>query len=127
MLKRNTSQQNTGISLRDALTVYLNKQQQICNTGTSCDAMACPADQQCSDTPRGKFCTVTTDGIIDTTDVIECTTNEDCPTKECVGAMPAMMIKGKCKPRTVKQRWGNISCLDGLIETHDGRIRPVFE
>jgi 2',3'-cyclic-nucleotide 2'-phosphodiesterase (5'-nucleotidase family) len=74
VLKRNTSAQNTGISLRDALQVYLNKQP------TSCDGMS-------------------TDQIMDDTD----------PTK------------------SVKQKYGNVSCLDDKIEAHDGRIRPVFE
>jgi 5'-nucleotidase len=106
VLKRNTSQQNTGISLRDALTVYLNNQQHVCNTGVACDAQtpcpAMPAGQVCSDTSKGKFCTLTTDAIIDTTDTQ--------------------------KPqRSVKARWGNISCLDGMLEAHDGRMRPVFE
>jgi 5'-nucleotidase len=77
VLKRNTSQQNTGISLRDALTVYLNRQPNVC------DGMS-------------------TEQIIDTTDT-------------------------QSPQRSVKQRWGNISCLDGEIEKHDGRIRPVFE
>jgi 5'-nucleotidase len=77
VLKRNTSQQNTGISLRDALTVYLNKQP------ATCDGM-------------------TTDQIIDTTDT-------------------------ESPQRSVKARWGEISCLDNNIEKHDGRIRPVFE
>ena len=31
MLKRNTSQQDTGVSLRDALTVYLTKQAPTCD------------------------------------------------------------------------------------------------
>jgi 5'-nucleotidase / UDP-sugar diphosphatase len=75
VLKRNTSQQNTGISLRDALTVYLNKQPKTCN--------GMPTDQ-----------------IVDETDP---------------------------EGRTVRQRWGEISCLDGDIDKHDGRIRPVFE
>jgi len=75
VLKRNTSQQNTGISLRDALTVYLNKQPNVCNG-------------------------MTTDQLLDETDPMG---------------------------RTVKARWGTISCLDGNIEKHDGRIRPVFE
>jgi 2',3'-cyclic-nucleotide 2'-phosphodiesterase (5'-nucleotidase family) len=77
VLKRNTSQQNTGISLRDALTVYLNKQPAMCDG-------------------------VGTDKIVDTFDT----------------ASPQ---------RTIKERWGNISCLDENIEAHDGRIRPVFE
>jgi len=77
VLKRNTSQQNTGISLRDALTVYLNKQPNICN-GMSTSQIPDETDTQ---TPQ----------------------------------------------RTVQARWGNISCLDGNIEKHDGRIRPVFE
>ncbi|HEU4610747.1 MAG TPA: bifunctional UDP-sugar hydrolase/5'-nucleotidase [Kofleriaceae bacterium] len=103
VLKRNTSQQNTGISLRDALTVYLNQQQQVCNTGVACDASTpCPAPETCTETPRGSFCTLGTDKIIDTTDT-------------------------QTPQRSVKQRWGNISCLDGVIEQHDGRIRPVFE
>ena len=36
VLKRNTSQQNTGVSLRDALTVYLSKQPSTCD-GTPTD------------------------------------------------------------------------------------------
>jgi 5'-nucleotidase/UDP-sugar diphosphatase len=79
VLKRNTSQQNTGISLRDALTVYLNKQPATCDDGT------------------GKL--VPTTAIMDDTD----------PSK------------------TVQQKWGNVSCLDAVIEQHDGRIRAVFE
>ena len=77
VLKRNSSQQDTGVSLRDSLTVYLTK------AGQKCDG-------------------VTTDTIIDTTDT-------------------------QTPQRTVKQRWGNASCLDDLIEAHDGRIRPVFQ
>jgi 5'-nucleotidase / UDP-sugar diphosphatase len=75
VLKRNTSQQNSGVSLRDALTVYLNKQPKTCNG-------------------------MSTDQIVDETDP---------------------------EGRTVRQRWGEISCLDGEIDKHDGRIRPVFE
>lgn len=75
VLKRNTSAQNTGISLRDALTVYLNKQPAMCNG-------------------------MTTDQIVDETDP---------------------------EQRTVQARWGNVSCLDGTLDAHDGRIRPVFE
>ncbi|NVB84345.1 MAG: bifunctional metallophosphatase/5'-nucleotidase [Kofleriaceae bacterium] len=77
VLKRNTSQQNTGISLRDALTVYLNKQPAVCSG-------------------------MGTDVLVDSTDT-------------------------QSPKRTIKDRWGNISCLDGTIEKHDGRIRPVFE
>ncbi len=106
VLKRNTSQQNTGISLRDALTVYLNNQQHVCNTGVACDAQtpcpATPAGQTCTQTSKGQFCTLTTDAIIDTTDTQQ-------------------------PQRSVKARWGNISCLDGMLEAHDGRMRPVFE
>lgn len=122
VLKRNTSQQNTGVSLRDALTVYLNKQPPVCNTGVACDASnPCPEDQQCTATPRGSFCTVSTDAIIDTTDATPaCMRDEDCQSGVC-------MPNGRCRQRSVKQRWGNISCLDGEIEKHDGRIRPVFE
>jgi hypothetical protein len=75
VLKRNTSSQNSGIALRDALTVYLNKQPPMCNG-------------------------MTTDQIIDETDPDQ---------------------------RTVKARWGNVSCLDQNLDKHDGRIRPVFE
>ena len=75
VLKRNTSSQNTGIALRDALTVYLNKQPASCNG-------------------------MTTDQLIDETDPMQ---------------------------RTVKARWGNVSCLDQNLDKHDGRIRPVFE
>jgi 5'-nucleotidase / UDP-sugar diphosphatase len=77
VLKRNTSQQDTGVSLRDSLTVYLTKQAQ------TCDGM-------------------TTDQIIDDTDP-------------------------QTPQRTIKDRWGNASCLDDQIEAHDGRIRPVFQ
>ena len=103
VLKRNTSQQNTGISLRDSLTVYLNQQSNVCNTGVSCETAACPADPaglQCTALPKGKYCTIATDQLRDDTDPMQ---------------------------RTVKDRWGNVSCLDADIETHDGRIRPVFE
>jgi 5'-nucleotidase / UDP-sugar diphosphatase len=97
VLKRNTSQQNTGISLRDALTVYLNSQPPLC------DGMG-------------------TDTIIDTTDeTLPCTADSQCKSNACD------LVAMKCKQRTVKQRWGDISCLDGEIEKHDGRIRPVFE
>jgi 5'-nucleotidase / UDP-sugar diphosphatase len=110
VLKRNTSQQNTGISLRDALTVYLNQQAQRCNLGVACETdeqctnPALPPERQptCTAGPRGKFCTVQTDQLIDPTDTQD-------------------------PQRTVRQRWGNISCLDGELEKHDGRIRPVFE
>lgn len=75
VLKRNTSAQNTGISLRDALTVYLNGQSQLCDG-------------------------VPTSAIVDETDP---------------------------EGRTVEARWGAVSCLDGNIDKHDGRVRPVFE
>jgi 5'-nucleotidase / UDP-sugar diphosphatase len=77
VLKRNTSQQNTGISLRDALTVYLNSQPSVCNGMTTAE-------------------------ILDETDT----------------QMPQ---------RSIEARWGKVSCLDGNIEKHDGRIRPTFE
>jgi len=77
VLKRNTSQQNTGISLRDALTVYLTKQAPMCQNMSTADI----PDETDTQTPQ----------------------------------------------RSVKERWGNISCLDDKIEAHDGRIRPVFE
>jgi 5'-nucleotidase / UDP-sugar diphosphatase len=97
VLKRNTSAQNTGISLRDALTVYLNKQPPIC------DGMG-------------------TDALIDTTDETpDCMVDGECKSGTCD------LATKKCKQRSVKQRWGTISCLDGEIEKHDGRIRPVFE
>jgi len=95
VLKRNTSQQNTGISLRDALTVYLNKQPNVCNG-------------------------MSTEMLIDETDPTPmCMTNEQCPSGVCTA--------GTCTQRTIQKRWGNVSCLDGNIEKHDGRIRPVFE
>jgi 2',3'-cyclic-nucleotide 2'-phosphodiesterase (5'-nucleotidase family) len=55
VLKRNTSQQDTGVSLRDALTVYLSQQSATCparNQGTDCtgNAMTCVMD-----TMTGKF------------------------------------------------------------------------
>jgi len=45
VLKRNTSQQNTGISLRDALTVYLNKQPPSCG-GMGTDQIVDDTDTQ---------------------------------------------------------------------------------
>jgi hypothetical protein len=77
VLKRNTSQQDTGVSLRDSLTVYLSKQPPMC---------------------QGQM----TDQIIDDTDT-------------------------QTPKRTIKDRWGNISCLDDKLESHDGRVRPVFQ
>jgi 5'-nucleotidase/UDP-sugar diphosphatase len=77
VLKRNTSQQDTGVSLRDALTVYLTKQAPVCDG-------------------------VATTSIIDTVDT-------------------------QTPQRSVQAVYGNISCLDDLIEAHDGRIRPVFQ
>jgi 5'-nucleotidase len=70
VLKRNTSKQFTGISLRDALVDYMRQQP------------ACSED------------------IIDISD----------PDRA-----------------TVRERWGAIACIDGSVEPHDGRIRPVFE
>jgi 2',3'-cyclic-nucleotide 2'-phosphodiesterase (5'-nucleotidase family) len=72
VLKRNTSKQDTGVSLRDALQVYLRR------------ADACGDD------------------VVDFTD-------------------PADV------DRTVKARWGAVSCLDENFERHDGRIRPHIE
>ena len=101
VLKRNTSQQNTGISLRDALTVYLNKQVSSC---------------------YGKG----TDVLVDHTDLTPtCSTDGDCPSGTCAPQMGA--LPRTCTKRTIKARWGQISCLDPSIEAHDGRIRPVFE
>jgi 5'-nucleotidase / UDP-sugar diphosphatase len=71
-LKRNTSKQDTGVSLRDALQVFLRGQTK------------CPAN------------------ILDETDP-------------------------EPQKRPVVDRWGEISCLGEAIESHDGRIRPVFE
>ena len=76
VLKRNTSQQDTGVSLRDALTVYLSNQSQSCD-GTDIH------------------------NIMDTTDP-------------------------QIPQRSVFTRYGNISCIDDMLEPHDGRIRPVF-
>jgi 5'-nucleotidase / UDP-sugar diphosphatase len=72
VLKRNTSKQDTGVSLRDALTVHLRNQP------------ACGED------------------VVDPTD-------------------------DQVPRRTVRERWGAVACLDGTVEPHDGRIRPVFE
>ncbi len=71
-LKRNTSKQDTGVSLRDALQVYLRGQ------------------TKCAPT------------ILDETD----------PNPQ---------------KRPVVERWGEVSCLGADIESHDGRVRPVFE
>lgn len=81
VLKRNTSKQDTGVSLRDGLRVFLN-------TRGSCNGP---------------------DGLADTADDIVDATDTQTP------------------QRTVRQRYGNISCLDATVEPHDGRIRPVFE
>ncbi|MBP6628814.1 MAG: bifunctional metallophosphatase/5'-nucleotidase [Kofleriaceae bacterium] len=72
VLKRNTSKQDTGVSLRAALQVFLRQQP------------TCGAD------------------VLDETDT----------------AVPQ---------RPVVTRWGQIPCLGGAVEPHDGRIRPVFE
>jgi 2',3'-cyclic-nucleotide 2'-phosphodiesterase (5'-nucleotidase family) len=45
VLKRNTSQQDTGVSLRDALTVYLNKQPAVCD-GMTTDMIIDTTDTQ---------------------------------------------------------------------------------
>jgi 5'-nucleotidase / UDP-sugar diphosphatase len=71
VLKRNSSKQDTGVSLRDSLRVYLNRQPK-CTT---------QPDEDDLNTPK----------------------------------------------RSVIDHYGAISCLDELIEAHDGRIRPVFE
>jgi hypothetical protein len=76
VLKRNTSQQDTGVSLRDALTVFLSNQTESCD-GTDIH------------------------DIMDSTDT-------------------------QIPQRSVFTRYGSISCLDDMIEPHDGRIRPVF-
>ncbi|HET7501840.1 MAG TPA: bifunctional UDP-sugar hydrolase/5'-nucleotidase, partial [Kofleriaceae bacterium] len=69
VLKRNTSKQDTGVSLRDGMRVFLNKQT--------------PCADQTDETDKDR--------------------------------------------RPVVDIYGAISCLDGVIEAHDGRIRPVFE
>jgi len=71
VLKRNTSKQDTGVSLRDALIDFLRKQ-------TSCSP-----------------------SVVDATDLPEL--------------------------RPVVDLWGEIACLDGTMEPHDGRIRAIFE
>jgi 5'-nucleotidase/UDP-sugar diphosphatase len=48
VLKRNTSAQNTGISLRDALTVYLNKQPAVCDGKTTAEI----PDETDTETPQ---------------------------------------------------------------------------
>ncbi len=70
VLKRNTSKQNTNISLRDALIDYLRTQ-------TPCER-----------------------SVIDASD---------------------------SEGQSVFENYGDVSCLDQSIETHDGRIRAVFE
>jgi 5'-nucleotidase len=97
VLQRNTSQQDTGVSLRDALTVYLTQQAPVC------DGMPTSAILDFTDTETTTKCTVGT----------------QCPSGTCTA--------GFCAQGTIKQLWGNISCLDETIEAHDGRIRPVFQ
>jgi len=97
VLQRNTSQQDTGVSLRDSLTVFLRQQPATCDG-------------------------VPTSQIIDFTDTEtnkKCKVNSDCPSHTCTNGM--------CAQGTVQQLWGNVSCLDDKIEAHDGRIRPVFQ
>ncbi len=72
VLKRNTSKQDTGVSLRDALMVFLRQ------------TPTCAAS------------------VMDT-------------------------VTDPSNPEPVIERWGPISCLDELLEPHDGRIRPVVE
>ena len=69
---------------------------------------------------------MSTDTIVDTTDATPmCMRDDQCPSQKCnINPTTAM---GECAKRTVQQRWGNISCIDGEIEKHDGRIKPVFE
>ncbi len=104
VLKRNTSQQDTGVSLRDALTVYLSNQARTCD-GTD------------------------TKMITDTTDNTACKVDADCPCNantKCAATTQKCML-GQCFPqRSVFDRYGPISCLDDTLEPHDGRIRPVF-
>ncbi len=100
VLQRNTSQQDTGVSLRNALTVYLTGQVQTCDGVGIAD-------------------------ILDETDVpAACKADSDCVySKKCILAGTT----GTCMQATVQQKWGNVACLDETIEAHDGRIRPVFQ
>jgi 5'-nucleotidase / UDP-sugar diphosphatase len=97
VLQRNTSQQDTGVSLRDSLTVFLTQQ------GNKCDGVDVANILDETDTETSKACT----------------TNAQCQSNSCVS--------GFCAQATVQQRWGRVSCLDETIEAHDGRIRPVFQ
>jgi 5'-nucleotidase len=97
VLQRNTSQQDTGVSLRDSLTVFLTQQPAMC------DGVSTSKILDFTDTETNKSCKV----------------NSDCPSHTCTSGM--------CAQGTVQQLWGNVSCLDETIEAHDGRIRPVFQ
>ena len=103
VLQRNTSQQDTGVSLRNSLTVFLTQQPGVC------DGMNISQILDDTDTETSK----------------SCKRNSDCASGSCVGA--TMSTDGKCAQGTIQQLWGNISCLDENIEKHDGRIRPVFQ
>jgi 5'-nucleotidase/UDP-sugar diphosphatase len=100
VLQRNTSQQDTGVSLRDSLTVFLTQQ------GNKCDGMTTSQIIDFTDTETTTKCTVAQQAT-------------QCPSHTCTG--------GFCAQGTVQQLWGNVSCLDETIEAHDGRIRPVFQ
>jgi len=89
VLKRNTSQQDTGVSLRNALTVYLTNQAGVCD-GVNVNAIPDSSNP--------------------------------------MGTSPIDGKPAACAPNcTVQQNYGNIACLDDVIEAHDGRIRPVTQ
>ncbi|HEX4449527.1 MAG TPA: 5'-nucleotidase C-terminal domain-containing protein [Kofleriaceae bacterium] len=115
VLQRNTSQQDTGVSLRDSLTVFLTQEPAICDGMTTAQILdftdtemntKCAVASQC---PSGTC----TNGIVTATG-----------DSQVCNVLPASCM---CAQGTIQQLWGNISCLDETIEAHDGRIRPVFQ
>ncbi len=111
VLRRNTSKQDTGVSLRDSLRVYLNG---LHNTdpNSSCG-----------------------DQLVDVKDPVECMPSKEAPLGtqgSCIYGQtcetdPGNASKAICTAHKVTEIYGQISCLGPLIEKHDGRIRPTFE
>ncbi len=100
VLKRNTSKQDTGVSLRDALIDFLREQDTCCVR---------EADGTCS-AGTDTLCVPT-----DNTNAVA----SPCP----AGDDDALAQMGLVR---VASYWGAVSCIRDY-EAHDGRIRAVFE
>ncbi len=100
VLKRNTSKQDTGVSLRDALIDFLRGQDTCCVR------------------EKDGTCSAATDTLCVPTDDTSATATP-CP----AGDDDALAQMGLVR---VGSYWGAISCIRDY-EDHDGRIRAVFE